>query len=240
MFSLTVLTVSLVLGLAHGQLLPECPPVHIIVARASLEQPGTGIIGSVAQQIASDNEGTTIEAVDYPATLQDYGNSSAQGTEAMTVALNNVAIECPDTKVVLMGYSQGAHVVGDTMCGGGAIGQNGSLPNRPAVKAAASKVVAMVQMGDPRFLANQSYDVGSSINNGIFPRPANVSCKKYAPIIKSYCNTGDPFCARGSNLTVHLQYVSEFGQNAKKFVDSRIKAGFLYVYSSPSIYRNSC
>ena len=66
---------------------------------------------------------TTIEAIDYPATLTDYGSSSAAGTAAMTVALNNVAIECPSTKVVLMGYSQGAHVVGDTMCGGGAIGR---------------------------------------------------------------------------------------------------------------------
>lgn len=101
-----------------------CPAVHIIVARASTELPGTGIIGTLAALVAKDNNDTTVEPIEYPATLQNYPSSSAQGTNAMITSLENIVQACGNngTKVVLMGYSQGAQVVGDTMCGGGGIG----------------------------------------------------------------------------------------------------------------------
>lgn len=106
----------------------SCAPVHIIIARASTEPPGPGMIGALAEQVIQANPGATNESIDYPATLSDYQDSSEQGTAAMTRTLTDYANACPCAQIVLMGYSQGAHVVGDTLCGGGGVLGNAFTP----------------------------------------------------------------------------------------------------------------
>lgn len=84
-----------------------CAAVHIIAARASTEPPGEGIIGALVTQVQNQS-GQTVStaAVDYPATLTDYADSSAQGTTATKALLTNQANACPNQKIVLVGYSQ--------------------------------------------------------------------------------------------------------------------------------------
>jgi len=91
--------------------------VHIIVARASTEKPGQGIIGAVASQVTDAVPGSDSEAVEYPATLTDYLASEASGVAAMQKLIESYATRCPSSKIALMGYSQGAQVAGDVMCG---------------------------------------------------------------------------------------------------------------------------
>ncbi|BGP47559.1 hypothetical protein JCM10450v2_003422 [Rhodotorula kratochvilovae] len=122
--------------------------VHIIVARASTEPAGEGIIGQVATMVKRQLTGSTSEAISYPATLYPYLSSEAAGVKAMTAAIEAYTQRCPESKLVLMGYSQrnltkaplgyeqGAHVVGDTLCGsssavsgfGSSTGGLGALP----------------------------------------------------------------------------------------------------------------
>ena len=83
-------------------------------------------------------------------------------------------------------------------------------------------VVAMIMMGDPRHVPGKAYDVGTSTQNGLFPR--NGTCDKYASKIQSYCDTGDPFCSGGKNLTVHVGYVKEYGAAAMNFTDMKMKS----------------
>jgi hypothetical protein len=84
-----------------------CADVHIIAARASTEPPGPGIIGALVEQVQQESSQTvSTAAVDYPATLTDYADSSAQGTAATKTLLTNQASACPDQKIVLVGYSQ--------------------------------------------------------------------------------------------------------------------------------------
>lgn len=85
----------------------------------------------------------------------------------------------------------------------------------------------MIQMGDPRFIANQTFDVGTSKENGLLARPQNISCEPYASKIKSYCDEGDPYCAKGGNLTAHLVYVGKYGTEAREFVNEKIKAAYV-------------
>ena len=54
----------------------------------------------------------------YPATLTNYNNSSLQGINAAKTLLTNEVSACPNEKIVLLGYSQGAHVVTDVIAGG--------------------------------------------------------------------------------------------------------------------------
>jgi len=80
--------------------------VHMIVARASTEAPGQGIIGAVATQVQQTVPGSDSEAVDYPATLTDYQASEASGVAGMQTLIESYAARCPNSKIALMGYSQ--------------------------------------------------------------------------------------------------------------------------------------
>jgi len=81
--------------------------VHMIVARASTEQPGEGIIGAVATTVKGMINGSDSEAVVYPATLQNYNTTSEPaGVTAMTKLITDYAAKCPNSKIVLLGYSQ--------------------------------------------------------------------------------------------------------------------------------------
>ncbi|CAG8953900.1 hypothetical protein HYFRA_00010861 [Hymenoscyphus fraxineus] len=198
----------------------DCAANHIIIARASTEQPGPGVIGSLATLVTQDFPGTTMESVVYPATLENYANSSAMGTAGMKKLLTTYVDACPTSKVVLMGYSQGAHVVGDVMCGGGGIG--GSAMTPPVDAKYGDSVKAMIQMGDPRFVLGKSYNVGTATSDGLFPRQANMTCDKYAEKIQLYCDDGDPFCEKGDTLEVHLNYTKKYNEQARAFVKTKL------------------
>lgn len=96
--------------------------VHMIVARASTEPAGEGIIGSVATMVKKQLPGSDSEAVVYPATLQSYISSESAGVTAMKKLVQDYAAKCPTSKIAVMGYSQGANVAADVMCGSSGMG----------------------------------------------------------------------------------------------------------------------
>ncbi|GAA5924674.1 hypothetical protein JCM10213_000412 [Rhodosporidiobolus nylandii] len=228
--------------------------VHIIVARASTEPAGEGIIGQVATLVKNQVPGSSSEAISYPATLYPYLSSEAQGVSAMTSAIESYAQRCPDSKIVLMGYSRKLPVVGDSLCGSSGLysfgsgtggysfpsgtysygGLSGYKSKRDAENTTVEKrqlssnyqdnVVAVVQMGDPTFVPGKSYDVGTSPSAGIFPRGSTSCFDQIASKIQSYCDLGDEFCARGTSLAVHLSYVTKYGQQAASFVVGKASA----------------
>jgi hypothetical protein len=122
--------VGLTAGAAHAD--PGCPDVHWIGAAGSGERvdpTADGGMGRVvyqslrdlAQQLHQDGRTITAEAVDYPAVAvpadgdllgwAGFMNSVNAGTAAMGAQYASFAQQCPATKVVLAGYSQGAMVV---------------------------------------------------------------------------------------------------------------------------------
>ncbi|GAA6041118.1 hypothetical protein JCM8097_004123 [Rhodosporidiobolus ruineniae] len=111
-----------------------------------------------------------------------------------------------------MGYSQGAQVVGDTISGG------------QLSATAAANIVAIIQTGDPTFVKSKSYDVGTSTTNGIFARASTSALDAIASKIQSYCDSGDPFCASGFDLAVHLGYTAKYGTQAANFVVGKYQA----------------
>jgi acetylxylan esterase len=150
----------------------SCTNVHFITARASTELPGEGVLHTLRQLLVSklpSSVSSSYEALSYPATLENYIPSSSAGTAAMKKRLVEYTSACPQTQLVLMGYSQGAHVIGDAVCGGG----EGVLGDRsePVSEDVVGHVKAIIQMGDPRFVPGASFDVGTAKVGGvsIFP-----------------------------------------------------------------------
>lgn len=201
-----------------------CAAVTVITARASTEAAGEGITGALAQAIQNDSQQTVRRAsVNYPATLNNYANSSLQGINALKSQLTNLVNSCPNTKVVLLGYSQGAHVVGDVLGGG----QGGSLGTATAPVAAnvASHVVAVATFGDPRHVTNgPNFNAGTARTNGLFPRNQTQinNLNAFSPRIRAWCDANDEFCASGASLNVHLTYLNRYQNTAEQFVLGRI------------------
>ncbi|KAJ6526871.1 cutinase [Mycena vulgaris] len=204
---------TLVTGPSSG-----CSAIHILTARASTEAPGEGIIGAVVSAVVQGSSQTVSrESVTYPATLTNYDSSESLGVTDMSNKLAAQARSCPNTKIVLMGYSQGAQVTGDTSQGESDspcfIHRNAKHP---------FPVAAVILMGDPAHVAGESFQKGKAYSvNGIFPR-LDHGLEQFSAQIASFCDIGDEFCASGLSLPVHLGYVQEYGSQAAAFVLGRI------------------
>jgi len=196
-----------------------CSAVAIITARASGEAAGEGITGALVSQIIRSSKQTISRAsVNYPATLTNYASSSAQGVAALKAQLTQQVQNCPDQKIVLAGYSQGAHVILDAVGGGG----GGALgaQTAPVPASIANHVVAFVSFGDPRHVIGQPFDLGTSRRNGLFPRTAQQlqTLQQFAAKIQANCDTNDTFCDSGASVTVHLTYLNRDQNAAAQFV----------------------
>ncbi|KAJ4271307.1 hypothetical protein NW762_000009 [Fusarium torreyae] len=222
LFILRILILFAALVAARGSEYPgnfSCVSgAHIIVARGSLEPQGPGIIGSVAQQIMDRIPNSDIVSLKYPALYNPYEPSQTEGVGALTMAIEQYAAICSETKMILLGFSQGAHVIADVMCGASSVGFPATEPQPPSIS---SNIVAIILMGDPSITAGQSFHIGSSHGNGIFPRQNPGGCQCVSGKTISLCDAGDPFCeAGGHDLSAHMNYVTAYGDFAAEFTVS--------------------
>jgi acetylxylan esterase len=107
------LSLGLAATQAIGAVAQSCPSIHIFGARETTVSPGYGSAGALVQQVQSAYPGATAEAITYPACGGQsscggvqYGDSARQGTNAVASAVNSFNQRCPNTKIVLIGYSQ--------------------------------------------------------------------------------------------------------------------------------------
>lgn len=198
-----------------------CTDVHIIATRASTERQGAGIIGSLVTAVSqASGQSVSTDNTVYPAALNPYGPSVAAGVKALSAQISSKVAACPNTKIVLMGYSQGAHVIGDVLAGSG---RQAVTPVNAALPAdQADNISAVILMGDPRFVPNKSFNAGTSTRAGLFARGADASLDGFADRTQSYCDTGDTFCASGRSIAVHLGYTRKYNAQAEAFVLGRI------------------
>lgn len=85
----------------------SCPPVELIFARGRTEAPGAGVIGNALISALRNRTDKTVSlySVQYPADTQvDIGAND------MSSRIQDMAGRCPDTRLVLGGYSLGAAV----------------------------------------------------------------------------------------------------------------------------------
>ncbi len=86
----------------------NCPQVQVVFARGRFEPPGPGVLGNAfinALQSKAGNKNIGVYAVRYPADTQvDIGAND------MSHHIQDMVNSCPDTRLVLGGYSLGAAV----------------------------------------------------------------------------------------------------------------------------------
>ena len=185
---LAVLTAVSPFGVPAASAAPKCSDIEFVFARGTDEPPGIGRVGqalvdTLRPMVKGKSIGTY--AVDYPASY-DFLAVGGGATDASKHVQSTVAT-CPDTKIVLGGYSQGAAVV-DVVATSPLAGLGYTAP-LPA--AAVPHVAAVVVFGNPSArigqpLTRMSPDFGS--------RTADL------------CNTADPICSLGKDFNSHVRY----------------------------------
>lgn len=110
-----VVTTSVALGLPidmPSASAAPCPDVEVVFARGTFEPPGVGTTGQAfIDSLRSQAAGKSVDVypVNYPASL-DF-QTAADGVIDASNKVRDMAASCPNTKMVLGGYSQGAAVI---------------------------------------------------------------------------------------------------------------------------------
>ncbi|WP_241834990.1 cutinase family protein [Pseudofrankia asymbiotica] len=161
--------------------------MEVVFARGSGELPGLGITGGpFVSSLKANLTGKTVNsyAVNYAADIAQ--TSAGPGATDMTNHVTSVAAECPNTKFVLGGYSQGASVTDIAIGIPTFLGSGKTIPTNLA-----PRVSAVVVFGNPLALSGQHIPTAS---------------KLYGPKSQEFCALGDPVCANGANGAAHLTY----------------------------------
>ena len=164
-----------------------CPDVEAVFARGTTEAPGLGGVGqvfvdSLRTQVGARSLG--VYPVNYPAT-NDFANSIAIGANDASDHVQSTAANCPNTRVVLGGFSQGASVI-DTI--------TATMP--PSI---ADHVAAVAVFGTPR----SAY--ASSLGGGA---PLPVISPLYASKTIDQCVHDDPICSEPFNALAFFAHDS--------------------------------
>ena len=197
----------------------SCPNIEVVFARGTLEAPGVGATGQAfVDALNARVPGNTVDvyAVNYPASL-DFGQA-ADGIIDASNKIEAVAASCPNTKLVLGGYSQGAAVAGytttDTVPAGLALPAGITGPMPPTI---APHVAAVVLFGTP-----DTWFLNLADHNA----PPITIGQLYAAKTLQLCATGDPVCFPGGlDRAAHSSYKNNgMADQAADFVARQLTA----------------
>jgi len=158
----------------------------VVFARGTNEPPGPGVVGQAfADSLGAQLPGRSVAvyAVDYPAS-DDYLRSASEGSDDVRAHVQTIVANCPNTSVVLGGYSQGAAVT--------------ELSTGELSPLAADRVAAVALFGSP------SSDFSSMLAGGA---PLPTVRPDYQTKTIDLCIPDDPICSAGANMIAHVSYV---------------------------------
>jgi len=181
-----------------------CPDIEVVFARGTDEPAGLGRVGSAFVDSLSGRVGgrsVGSYAVVYPATFDFL--AAAGGANDASAHIQYMMANCPQTRLVLGGYSQGAAVI-DVISAVPfpAVGFTNPLPpNAPDF------VAAIALFGNP------TAKVGLPITASPVWGARSIDL----------CNGGDPVCSPGDDIAAHSNYgPAGFADQAAAFVAGRL------------------
>ncbi|KAI8931070.1 hypothetical protein NX059_012081 [Plenodomus lindquistii] len=160
--------------------------------------------------------------------------SSHEGALNGAAQMRNYTERCPDSRLILMGFSQGGSVAEDIIGGGGGPLWGCTQKDNPAMNmtsAPGSKVIAALAYGPTRRSAHKPWTHGGGdVSDGSAPRTdeQNAGLQPYhdAGVLREYCHPGDPICAPQTPdkaMSKHLSYFAKYSDEAAAWVVDRAR-----------------
>jgi cutinase len=190
-----------------------CPDVEAVFARGTFTPQGLGGIGddfAKALRAKIGGKSLGVYAVVYPASI-DFP-TAVDGIRDASNHIEQTAANCPNTKLVLAGYSQGAAVIGFVTANAVPGGVNPADVPKPMPADVADHVAAVALFGkpDPQFMQ-------------VIDSPPVTVGPLYAGKTIELCAPGDPICSDGDDGAAHTSYTSNgMVDQAATWVASRI------------------
>src|SRR5882757_2187262 len=181
----------------------SCPDVEVVFARGTGEPPGIGLVGGALVNSLRQQTNKSIGAygVNYPAN-KDFLAATAGANDASD-HIQQMANNCPNTKLVLGGYSQGAAVIDIvTAAPISGLGFHAPLPEN-----AADHVAAVALFGNP---SGRAGGLMGALSPDFEGKTIDL------------CNQGDPVCSGGTQWKAHLGYVPQMTNQAASFVAGKV------------------
>jgi hypothetical protein len=218
---LAALSISLPAGAAPPTSAEPCPDTEVVFARGTGEDPGVGPTGQAfvdALRGRLGGKSMGVYPVNYPAS--DQWSTGLDGIRDAGAHVVSMAGSCPNTKMVLGGYSQGAAVMGfvtspavpDSIP---ADVDPATIP-KPLSPELANHVAAVVLFGTPNVRAMN-----------FLGQPQIVIGPLYQDKTLKVCAPEDPICSDGMNFAAHDGYADDGGviSQGVDFAASRLAAG---------------
>jgi cutinase len=182
-----------------------CSDIAVVFARGTHQEPGLGDVGQAfVNSLTSQAGGRSVGvyAVNYPAN-DDYHNSATAGSDDASAHIQDVVARCPNSKIVLGGYSQGSTVI--------------DLATQAMPPPVADHVAAVALFGEP------SSGFSTMLWGG---QPLPTISPLYAAKSISLCTPDDPICSPGANIMAHVSYIqSGMTNQAATFAVNRLGPG---------------
>jgi cutinase len=190
-----------------------CPDVEVVFARGTNEPPGVGRIGQAFVDALREQTGAKsvgVYAVNYPASM-DF-RAAVNGIHDASAHVQDMAANCPKTRMVLGGYSQGAAVIGFVTANVVPDGVVASDVPRPMPPPVADHVAAVALFGSP----------ADRIMSAIGQPPITIG-PRYADKTTILCALDDPVCSDGGDWAAHSTYATDgMVDQAASFAVSRL------------------
>ncbi|OBG41498.1 cutinase family protein [Mycobacterium sp. E3198] len=188
-----------VLAPALPQASARCPAVQVVFARGTGEPPGVGPTGQAfVDALRSRVGGRSLDVypVNYPAS--DQWDTGVDGIKDAGFHVEDMARTCPNTKMVLGGYSQGAAVMGFVTSAAVPDGVDPATVPKPMDPSVADHVSSVVLFGLPNVRAMN-----------FLGQPPVAIGPLYQPKTIKVCATEDPVCSDGLNFAAHNTYADD-------------------------------
>lgn len=190
-----------------------CPDTEVIFARGTGEPAGVGEVGQAfVDRLRSRVGGSVgVYGVNYPAS-EDWpaGIDGVRDAGGHVVAM---AAQCPDTKMVLGGYSQGAAVMGFVTSDAVPVGIDPATLPKPLQPEVADHVAAVVLFATPNLRA---------LN--FLGEPPLVVGPLYAGKTIQLCVPNDAVCSDGLDFALHnaIAYTNGLVDQGADFAAGRL------------------
>lgn len=174
-----------------------CPDVQVVFARGTDDPPGVGPTGQAfidSLRARVTGQSLDVYPVNYPASF-DWRKSGEDGIRDAGAHIVSMAHNCPNTRLILGGFSAGAAVMGFVTSAQVPAGIDPATVPKPLDPEVASHVSSVVLFALP-----------SDKTLNFLGQPPIVIGPLYQAKTKKVCAASDPICSDGGSFEVHKSY----------------------------------